>query len=186
MAQGQIWQNFPKLLRFVALFPSLSEWNSSRRMLCRRGVLTRGVHGKPGHGSQDICTLKFEAPRAPSTQQPGHLNPGTLRVAKVLAINRREKPRKPERRRNKKDRRKIHQRLANTITHKMITEPNFIIFELFSVIPALWLPNRTVSGITGSWLEVWAEDFRIRCRIIWGFLFGNLGGGITEPKWFWN
>ena len=28
----------------------------------------------------------------------------------------------------------------------MITEPNFIIFELFSVIPALWLPNRIVSG----------------------------------------
>ena len=30
------------------------------------------------------------------------------------------------------------------------TEPNFIIFELFSVIPALWLPNRFVSGINGS------------------------------------
>ena len=29
-------------------------------------------------------------------------------------------------------------------------EPNFIIFELFSVIPALWLPNRFVSGINGS------------------------------------
>ena len=36
------------------------------------------------------------------------------------------------------------------ITHKKITEPNFIIFELFSVIPALWLPNRFVSGINGS------------------------------------
>ena len=32
----------------------------------------------------------------------------------------------------------------------MITEPNFIIFELFSVIPALWLPNRIVSGIAWS------------------------------------
>ena len=32
----------------------------------------------------------------------------------------------------------------------MITEPNFIIFELFSVIPALWLPNQIVSGITWS------------------------------------
>ena len=37
-----------------------------------------------------------------------------------------------------------------TITHKMITEPNFIIFELFWVIPALWLPNRFVSGINLS------------------------------------
>ena len=39
--------------------------------------------------------------------------------------------------------------------HTMITEPNFIIFELFSVIPALRLPNRIVSGIT------W---FRKRCE----------------------
>ena len=37
-----------------------------------------------------------------------------------------------------------------TKTHKKITEPNFIIFEFFSVIPALWLPNRFVSGINGS------------------------------------
>ena len=37
-----------------------------------------------------------------------------------------------------------------TIAHKTITEPNFIIFELFSAIPALWLPNRIVSGITWS------------------------------------
>ena len=37
-----------------------------------------------------------------------------------------------------------------TIAHKKITEPNFIIFELFSVIPALWLPNRFVSGINSS------------------------------------
>ena len=27
---------------------------------------------------------------------------------------------------------------------QMITEPNFIIFKIFSVIPALWLPNRIV------------------------------------------
>ena len=32
----------------------------------------------------------------------------------------------------------------------MITEPNFTIFELFLVIPALWLPHRIVSGITWS------------------------------------
>ena len=38
-------------------------------------------------------------------------------------------------------------RKPHTITHKMITEPNFIILELISVIPALRLPNRIVSGI---------------------------------------
>ena len=38
-----------------------------------------------------------------------------------------------------------------TITHKIITEPNFIIFELFSVIPVLRLPNRIVSRISKSW-----------------------------------
>ena len=36
----------------------------------------------------------------------------------------------------------------STITLKIITEPNFIIFQLISVIPALRLPNRIVSGIT--------------------------------------
>ena len=45
---------------------------------------------------------------------------------------------------------KCPRRLLITITHKRITEPNFIIFELFSVILALWLPNRIVSGITWS------------------------------------
>ena len=37
-----------------------------------------------------------------------------------------------------------------TITHKIITEPNFTIFELFSVIPVLRLPNRIVSRISKS------------------------------------
>ena len=35
-----------------------------------------------------------------------------------------------------------------TITHKMITEPIFIIFELFSVIPVLRLPNRILSRVS--------------------------------------
>ena len=39
---------------------------------------------------------------------------------------------------------------AHTITQKMITEPNFIIFELFSVISALWLPKQIVPGINWS------------------------------------
>ena len=43
---------------------------------------------------------------------------------------------------------------CSAIAHNMITEPNFITFELFSVIPALRLPNRIVSGITWSWQEV--------------------------------
>ena len=73
-----------------------------------------------------------------------------------------------------------------TITHKMITEPNFIILELISVIPALRLPNRIVSGTTWSRQEVWAEDYRIPYRIVFGIMFGNLGGGIIEPKLFWN
>ena len=68
----------------------------------------------------------------------------------------------------------------------MITEPNFIIFELLSVIPALWLPNRIVSEITWSRLEVWAENYRIPYRIVLGIMFGTLSGGITEPKLFWN
>ena len=29
MARGQIWQNFPKLLRFMALFPSLKSTKTS-------------------------------------------------------------------------------------------------------------------------------------------------------------
>ena len=36
------------------------------------------------------------------------------------------------------------------ITHKMITEPNFTMFQLFSVIPVSRLPNRIVSGIVGN------------------------------------
>ena len=35
-------------------------------------------------------------------------------------------------------------------THKIITELNFISFELLSVIPVLWLPNRIVPGINSS------------------------------------
>ena len=57
----------------------------------------------------------------------------------------------------------------------MITEPNFIIFELFSVIPALWLPNRFVSGINSSCFVVRAEDYRIPYRIVLGIIFGNFG-----------
>ena len=30
------------------------------------------------------------------------------------------------------------------------------------------------------------ESYRIRYRIVLGIMFGNLGGGITEPKLFWN
>ena len=41
----------------------------------------------------------------------------------------------------------IERNILGTITHKMITEPNFTIFKLFSVIPVLRLPNRIVSGI---------------------------------------
>ena len=68
----------------------------------------------------------------------------------------------------------------------MITEPNFIIFELFSVIPALWLPNRFVSGISWSRWVVCAQDYRTPYQITLGILFGNFGGGITKPKLFWN
>ena len=52
-----------------------------------------------------------------------------------------------------------------TITHKKITEPNFIVFELFSGIRALWLPNRFVSGTNGSRYVVWAQDYRI--ELLW-------------------
>ena len=68
----------------------------------------------------------------------------------------------------------------------MITEPNFIIFELFSVISALWLPNRIVSGINWSRGVVCAQDIRTPYRITLGIIFDNFGGGITEPKLFWN
>ena len=37
--------------------------------------------------------------------------------------------------------------VRNTITHEMITEPNFIIFELILVTPVLELPSRIVFGI---------------------------------------
>ena len=33
----------------------------------------------------------------------------------------------------------------------MITEPNFIIFELLSVISALWLPNLELLGLDKKW-----------------------------------
>ena len=33
---------------------------------------------------------------------------------------------------------------------------------------------------------VWAQDYRILYRIAVGIIFGNFGGGITEPKLFWN
>ena len=36
------------------------------------------------------------------------------------------------------------------LPHKMITEPIFTIFELFSIISALILPNRIVPGIAWS------------------------------------
>ena len=39
-------------------------------------------------------------------------------------------------------------KVKHTITHKMITEPIFTIFEIFSVIPVLRLPNRIVSRIS--------------------------------------
>ena len=38
-----------------------------------------------------------------------------------------------------------------TMTHKIITEPNFTIFELFSVIPVLRLPSRIISRLSKSW-----------------------------------
>ena len=73
-----------------------------------------------------------------------------------------------------------------TITQKKITEPNFIIFELFSVISALWLPNRIVSGINWFRGVVCAQDCRIPYRITLGIIFGNFGGRITKPKLFWS
>ena len=63
-----------------------------------------------------------------------------------------------------------------TPTHKKITEPNFIIFQLILVIPVLRLPNRIVSGIT------WARDYRIPDRIPLGIIFGNLGGEMTANR----
>ena len=44
---------------------------------------------------------------------------------------------------------KNFRQLQTTITHKKITEPNFIIFELFSVIPFLWLLNRLFLELMG-------------------------------------
>ena len=61
-----------------------------------------------------------------------------------------------------------------TITHKRITEPNFIIVELFSVAPALWLPNRiflellcpgkkSEQRITESLTELFWELYSVIC-----------------------
>ena len=72
-----------------------------------------------------------------------------------------------------------------TITHKKITQPNFIIYEGFSAIPALWLPNQIVSGITcntWSWSEGWAEDCQIPDQIVLEIIFGNMGGGNNRTE----
>ena len=37
-----------------------------------------------------------------------------------------------------------------TVTHDMITEPNFIVSGLFLVIHILRLPNRIISGFSSS------------------------------------
>ena len=66
----------------------------------------------------------------------------------------------------------------------MITEPNFTIFELVSVIPALWFLNRFVSGFDCFQNEVRAEDFRIPYQIVLGIIIGKFGGRITEPIFF--
>ena len=39
---------------------------------------------------------------------------------------------------------------SSTMAHKMITEPDFIVFELVPVVPVLRLPSKIVSGFNQS------------------------------------
>ena len=76
-----------------------------------------------------------------------------------------------------------------SITHKRITEPNFIISELVSVIPVLWLPNRIFLELLslGNHCELWTtEPMHLPYRNVLGIVLGNFGGGITEPNLFWT
>ena len=78
----------------------------------------------------------------------------------------------------------------STITHKMITELNFIIFELFSVF-FLFCDYRTELFLElvslGNYCELWiSESLCPPYRNVLGILFGNFGGGIAEPNLFWN
>ena len=69
-------------------------------------------------------------------------------------------------------------RAGSSITHKRITEPNFTIFELFSEIPFLQLPNRLLLKwiSLGNKCELWiAQSMDLRYRIVLGIIFSNVG-----------
>ena len=69
----------------------------------------------------------------------------------------------------------------------MIADPNFVIFELLLVFQCcdiqteLFLDLVAVGNSSGQWIT---ESLGLPYRTVLGHMFGNVGGGITEPKSF--
>ena len=57
MARGQIWQNFPKLLRFMALPPSLFETILIRNVFRPNGILKVREHKMSEKYPNTTCLL---------------------------------------------------------------------------------------------------------------------------------